>query len=201
MANLVHQALVSSVRLDTLPKSVIDIFVTVIECDGIESCVAAATVAASTSLAKAGIEMLGLVVSCAGVSPFYYVFLQCLTTIYQAVVGEDVWLDPNEEEARLASGMLLCACMPALGVTTSIWQTGRVLPTKALMVSNTGFTCDPPINWTSILESTTMSRTLFRYPSDCSPGTSRRLSVGISERCSALSYPQHVALGQRVVAL
>jgi exosome complex component MTR3 len=56
------------VRLDLLPKSVIDIFITVIECDGIESCVAAATVATSTSLAKAGIEMLGLVVSCAGVS-------------------------------------------------------------------------------------------------------------------------------------
>jgi len=75
IANLVHQALASSVRLDTLPKSVIDIFVTVIECDGIESCVAAATVAASTSLAKAGVEMLGLVVSCAGVSPHDYLFL------------------------------------------------------------------------------------------------------------------------------
>jgi exosome complex component MTR3 len=68
VANLVQQALVPSVRLDLLPKSVVDIFITVIECDGIESCVAAATVAASTSLAKAGIEMLGLVVSCAGVS-------------------------------------------------------------------------------------------------------------------------------------
>ena len=68
IANLVQQALTPSVRLDLLPKSVIDIFITVIECDGIESCVAAATVATSTSLAKAGIEMLGLVVSCAGVS-------------------------------------------------------------------------------------------------------------------------------------
>lgn len=58
---------------------------------------------------------------------------------YQAVVGEDVWLDPNEEEARLASGMLLCACMPALGVTTSVWQTGRVLPAKALLVSDKRF--------------------------------------------------------------
>ncbi|KAI0256824.1 mRNA transport regulator 3 [Lactifluus subvellereus] len=114
IANLVQQALASSVRLDLLPKSVIDIFITVVECDGIESCIAAATVAASTSLAKAGIEMLGLVVSCAG-----------------AVVGEDIWLDPTEEEARLASGLLLCACMPALGLTTSVWQTGRMLPAKA----------------------------------------------------------------------
>ncbi|KAH9981176.1 mRNA transport regulator 3 [Lactifluus volemus] len=115
IANLVQQALISSVRLDLLPKSVIDIFVTVVECDGIESCVAAATIAASTSLAKAGIEMRGLVVSCAG-----------------AVVGEDIWLDPTEEEARLATGMFLCACMPALGLTTSVWQTGRLLPPKAL---------------------------------------------------------------------
>ncbi|KAI0283029.1 mRNA transport regulator 3 [Russula aff. rugulosa BPL654] len=114
VANLVQQALVPSVRLDLLPKSVVDIFITVIECDGIESCVAAATVAASTALAKAGIEMLGLVVSCAG-----------------AVVEHDVWLDPTDEETQLASGVLLCACMPALGSTTSVWQTGRIFPTKA----------------------------------------------------------------------
>ncbi|KAI9509625.1 3' exoribonuclease family, domain 1-domain-containing protein [Russula earlei] len=67
IAALVQQALTPSVRLDLLPKSVIDISITIIECDGIESCVAAATVAASTSLAKAGIEMFGLVVSCAAV--------------------------------------------------------------------------------------------------------------------------------------
>jgi len=114
IATLVQQALAPSVRLDLLPKSVIDISITIIECDGIESCVAAATVAASTSLAKAGIEMFGLVVSCAS-----------------AVVGEDVWSDPTEEETRLASGILLYACMPALGTTTSVWQTGRILPAKA----------------------------------------------------------------------
>ncbi|KAI0273758.1 mRNA transport regulator 3 [Gloeopeniophorella convolvens] len=114
VANLVHQALASSVRLDLLPKSVIDIFVTVIECDGLESCVAAATIAASTSLAKAGIELFGLVMSCAG-----------------AIVGENTWLDPTEEETRLASGTILCACMPALDATTNIWQTGRMLPGEA----------------------------------------------------------------------
>jgi 3' exoribonuclease family, domain 1 len=81
IANLVQQALASSVRLDLLPKSVIDIFITVIEYDGIESCVAAATVTASTSLAKAGIEMLGLVVSCAGVSPC------CRPHLYFLTVG------------------------------------------------------------------------------------------------------------------
>jgi exosome complex component MTR3 len=58
---------VSSVRLELLPKSTIDIFVTVIENDGIEGCIAAGTVAASTALADAGIEMIGLVMSCTAV--------------------------------------------------------------------------------------------------------------------------------------
>jgi ribonuclease PH len=74
------------VRLDILPKSAIHIFVIVIECDGIESCVAAATVAASTSLAKAGIEMLGLVVSCAGVSLHH---LPILVTPHDEQSGRD----------------------------------------------------------------------------------------------------------------
>ena len=51
-----------------MPKSTIDIFIIVIENDGIEGCVASGAVAASTALADAGIEMLGLVVSCSAVS-------------------------------------------------------------------------------------------------------------------------------------
>lgn len=67
VAVAIHQALVSSVRLELLPKSTIDIFITIIEADGIEGCVAAGSVAASTALADAGIEMTGLVVSCTAV--------------------------------------------------------------------------------------------------------------------------------------
>lgn len=71
----IHQALLASVRLELLPKSTIDIFLTIIESDGVESCVASGTIAASTALADAGIEMLGLVMSCSAVrrvnSPFY----------------------------------------------------------------------------------------------------------------------------------
>lgn len=67
VAVLIQQALTPSVRLELLPKSVIDIFVTVIENDGTEGCVAAASLAASTALADAGIEMLGLVTSCSSV--------------------------------------------------------------------------------------------------------------------------------------
>lgn len=63
----IHQAISSSVRLELLPKSTIDIFITIIENDGIQGCVAAGSVAASTALADAGIELIGLVVSCAAV--------------------------------------------------------------------------------------------------------------------------------------
>jgi exosome complex component MTR3 len=64
----VQQSLAPAVRLELFPKSTIDIFLTIIENDGLESCVAAAAVAASTALADAGIEMVGLVTACAGVS-------------------------------------------------------------------------------------------------------------------------------------
>lgn len=60
--------MLSSVRLELLPKSSIDIFIVIIENDGVEGCVAAGAVAASAALADAGIEMLGLVVSCSAVS-------------------------------------------------------------------------------------------------------------------------------------
>ena len=71
MAMAVHQAIIPSVRLETFPKSTIDIFITVIETDGIEGCVAAGSIAASTALADAGIEVIGLVVSCSAVCCLY----------------------------------------------------------------------------------------------------------------------------------
>lgn len=56
-----------SVRLELLPKSAIDIYLIIIENDGIEGCIASGTVAASTALADAGIELFGLVASCTAV--------------------------------------------------------------------------------------------------------------------------------------
>jgi len=105
----IHQALLSSVRVELLPKSTVDIFITIIENDGVEGCIASGSIAASAALADAGVEMLGLVVSCAA-----------------AVVGNEVWLDPTEDEIQVSSGSLVYAGMPALDVTTSTWQTGRM---------------------------------------------------------------------------
>ena len=67
LAVSIHQAIASSIRLELFPKSTIDVFITIIENDGIEGCIASASVAASTALADAGIEMLGLVASCSAV--------------------------------------------------------------------------------------------------------------------------------------
>jgi exosome complex component MTR3 len=63
----IQQAITSSVRLELLPKSTVDIFITVIEADGLEGCIASGCIAASTALADAGIDMFGLVASCSAV--------------------------------------------------------------------------------------------------------------------------------------
>ncbi|KAJ7063324.1 ribosomal protein S5 domain 2-type protein [Mycena amicta] len=115
LAVAIHQALISSVRLELLPKSTIDIFITIIECDGLQSCVAAGSIAASTALADAGIELFGLVVSCAA-----------------SLVENQVWLDPTEEEERASSGTLILSCLPALNKITNVWHTGQMSAADAL---------------------------------------------------------------------
>ncbi|KZT26365.1 ribosomal protein S5 domain 2-like protein [Neolentinus lepideus HHB14362 ss-1] len=111
----IHQAILPSVRLELLPKSTVDVFITIIENDGLESCYASGAVAASAALADAGIEMLGLVTSCSS-----------------SMVGKEIWLDPTEREISLAKGSLVLACMPALGIVTSVWQSGEVKPVEAI---------------------------------------------------------------------
>ncbi|KAF8136387.1 3' exoribonuclease family, domain 1-domain-containing protein [Boletus edulis] len=97
LAVAIHQSIASSVRLELFPKSTIDVFITIIENDGIEGCVASGAIAASTALADAGIEMFGLVTSCSA-----------------AVQGDDIRLDPTEEETNTSDGVVVVACMPAL---------------------------------------------------------------------------------------
>jgi hypothetical protein len=168
------------VRLDTLPKSVIDIFVTVIECDGIESCVATATVAASTSLAKAGIEMLGLVVSCAGVSPYY---LLILVLPHNQLSGRD-WggclVGSKRRRGAIGIWNVVMRMYARIGRDDQCLADWSRPSIQGIDGERQGVLhLDPPTNWTSTLESTTMSRSLFRYPSDSGQGPSRRLRAGI----------------------
>lgn len=67
VAMAIHQAILPSVRLESLPKSVVDVFITVLEVDGMEGCVAAGSIAASAALVDAGIEVLGIVGSTSAV--------------------------------------------------------------------------------------------------------------------------------------
>lgn len=84
IAVAIHNAIVASVRLELLPKSTIDIFLTIIENDGTEGCVAAGSIAASTALADAGIDMIGLVMSCSGVSiSFNFLYAILTMSIYE----------------------------------------------------------------------------------------------------------------------
>ncbi|TFK76408.1 ribosomal protein S5 domain 2-like protein [Pluteus cervinus] len=105
----IQQALAPAIRLELFPKSIIDVFVIVIEADGIEGCVASGSVAASTALADAGIEMIGLVLSCSA-----------------SVLAGEIWLDPTEEDAKAADGTVVLSCIPALGTVTNIWQSGKM---------------------------------------------------------------------------
>ncbi|KAH8106966.1 mRNA transport regulator 3 [Cristinia sonorae] len=105
----IHQALLSAVRLELFPKSTIDIFITVLENDGLEGCITAGTVAASAALADAGIEMLGLVVACSA-----------------TLVSSEVWLDPTEEETVHGVGSVIYSCIPALDILSNVWQTGQM---------------------------------------------------------------------------
>ncbi|PAV23941.1 ribosomal S5 domain 2 [Pyrrhoderma noxium] len=106
---LIQQSLIPAVRLELIPKSTIDIFLFVIENDGLEGCVSAGTTAASTALAHAKIDMLGLVVACSAVMRL-----------------KEIWLDPTTEETSDAKGCLMLACVPALNLLTNIWQTGQM---------------------------------------------------------------------------
>ncbi|KAH7889663.1 3' exoribonuclease family, domain 1-domain-containing protein [Phlebopus sp. FC_14] len=109
LAVAIHQAIVASVCLELFPKSTIDIFITIIENDGIEGCITSGSIAASTALADAGIEMLGLVASCSAV-----------------ILKNEIRLDPTEQEVQSSEGTVIYACMPALSCMTSLWQSGQM---------------------------------------------------------------------------
>jgi exosome complex component MTR3 len=57
----------------------------------------------------------------------------CLTAV-KALVGKEVWLDPDAVEAQASSGTVILACMPALGTVTNVWQSGRMSPQEAIDV-------------------------------------------------------------------
>ena len=53
--------------LELFPKLSIDVYIIILEADGLEGCVASGATAASAALADAGIDMLAMVMSCSAV--------------------------------------------------------------------------------------------------------------------------------------
>jgi exosome complex component MTR3 len=96
---VVAHALGPAVRLETIPKSIVDLNVLVTEDDG--AALAAACVACSAGLADAGIELRDLVAACA-----------------VAKIAGRVVVDPTAAEERAAEGGLLLALMPSLNEVT-----------------------------------------------------------------------------------
>ena len=105
-----------------------------IENDGLESCVASASMAASTALADAGIEMLGMVVACCSVSSLNSSSPSLIKVSLKSINDDGIWLDPDTAEAAASRGTLLLAGLPALGTITNLWQAGQMTSVDVLQV-------------------------------------------------------------------
>ncbi|POY73937.1 hypothetical protein BMF94_2979 [Rhodotorula taiwanensis] len=113
LAVTLQQSLLPALLLETLPKSQIDLFLTVLESDGWDGDVSIGVTAASVALASAGISMRGLVTGCSAVLP---------DSQTQA------WLDPTREEVRQAKSYISLACIPAMGTVTNLRLSGECPP-------------------------------------------------------------------------
>ncbi len=129
-----HDAISSSVPLDLLMKSVVDVFVMVLQDDG--SVFAASVMAASMALCDAGVEVYDMVSACS------------VAIIHKSIPSvriddEDdhgpnckdseyiLLADPDEEETLVADGVLTLALMSNWNEVTFWDQTGRLPPNVA----------------------------------------------------------------------
>ncbi|KAF9428967.1 hypothetical protein BGZ94_000308 [Podila epigama] len=122
---IITQALTPAVRLDLLPKSTIDVYVTVLECDGISSCLSAAIVAASSALAHAGIEMLDLVAACSASYISTGPSIASESTGSIATSPPQIFMDADLEEEKHEQGSIVLAYMPSRNEVTHVFQSGK----------------------------------------------------------------------------
>ena len=52
----------------------------------------------------------------------------------QALVGTETWLDPTAGEAQVSQGTFVLSCMPALGIVTSLWESGQMRTDEVVTV-------------------------------------------------------------------
>jgi len=104
---LIVQSTSVAIQLEKFPKSLIEINLLVLECDGGE--LGASITAASLALADAGISSYDLVAA-------------CTSGIYKDVVI----LDPTDDEKRNLVGTVTVSMMPSLENITQVIQTGNI---------------------------------------------------------------------------
>ncbi|KAF9992360.1 hypothetical protein BGZ80_004621 [Entomortierella chlamydospora] len=125
LSQILSQALSPAIQLDKLPKSAIDIYITVLESDGWGSCVAAAITAASVALAHAGIEMLDLVAGC---SAAYIQTGPSISSSKDSIAASrppQIFMDADLEEEKYEQGAIVLAYMPSLNEVTHVLQSGK----------------------------------------------------------------------------
>lgn len=55
-------------------------------------------------------------------------------TFSKSAVGNEIWLDPTQHEIQVSKGCLVLSSIPALGIITSLWQSGQMKPQEVLKV-------------------------------------------------------------------
>lgn len=119
----VHRALEVSVRLEKYPKSVIDVFIMVLDGDG--GVLPLAITCGSLALAHAGIEMFDLVAACSATSIAQSIYLDPTVTEETRAAVQAVRRAEGEEAGSIGGSATL-ATMPSLGRVTLLAQAGEI---------------------------------------------------------------------------
>lgn len=133
LSSRLQDAISASIPLDLLVKSVVDIFVMVLQNDG--STFPATVMAASLALADAGIELFDMCSSCSvAVIPKSIPQKNLTASSNNRENGQDSYYlltDPDEEEILAADGIITLAILPNWKEVTFWDQTGRLPPNVA----------------------------------------------------------------------
>jgi exosome complex component RRP41 len=118
ISKVIKEALEPAVMLESFPRTVVDVFIEILQADGGSRC--AALDAASVALADAGIPMRDMVSACAA-----------------GKVADTIVLDINNEEDQEGQADMPVALMPNLGKITLIQLDGVLTPQEYEKCVNT----------------------------------------------------------------
>ncbi len=105
----------------------------------------------------------------------------------QALVDNEIWLDPTLDEAQSVKGSLVLATMPALETVTSVWQNGQMQTADVIKacVSRFSFLCTDRVSVHG-----TVRRAMYRNAFSCRSSVTRFTEVdsGADGMCVSLSH-------------